>query len=68
MLSSKNTMLSPAAADLGLGDQLKTQLEDAEEERKKKLLAQQRAAQMQHAGGLNPGTMSLYGQAGGFSV
>lgn len=60
MLSSKNMMLSPAATDLGLGDQLKSQLEAQEEERKKKL--------MQRQAGLNPGTMSLYGMSGGFSV
>lgn len=39
MLSEKNQMLSPAVADLGLGDQLTQQLEDQEAARKKKMLS-----------------------------
>jgi hypothetical protein len=61
-------MLSAGAIDLGLGDALKTQLEDQEEERKKRLKAQQMAQQQQQAGGLNPGTMSLYSGAGGYNI
>lgn len=38
MMSQKNFGLSPAAIDLGLGDNLKQQLEDEQEERRKKLL------------------------------
>ena len=45
MASMKNTLYSPAAQDLGLGDSLKMQLDDLEEERKKKLLQQAQAAQ-----------------------
>lgn len=37
-LSSKNLMLSSAVQSLGLGDQLKQQLDDQEIARKKKLL------------------------------
>lgn len=38
--SMKNTMLSPVAADLGMGDNLAQQVQDrlAEEERRKKLM------------------------------
>jgi hypothetical protein len=41
-MNAKNTPLSPAAQDLGLGAALQTQQEDASEEAKKK--AQQEAA------------------------
>lgn len=37
-ISSKNAMLSPAATDLSLGDQLSQQLQDQLAERRKKLL------------------------------
>lgn len=37
-LSAKNTMLSPAATDLSLGDALAQQLQDQLAERRKKLL------------------------------
>lgn len=37
--SSKNTLLSPAATDLSLGDSLSQQLQDQLAERKKKLMA-----------------------------
>ncbi len=57
MASAKNLSLSPAASDLGLGDQLKQQLDDEEEQRKKKLL--QQASGMSSLG---LGTMSLFGQ------
>jgi hypothetical protein len=33
---AKNTFLSPAATDLGLGDSLSQQLQDEEDERKRK--------------------------------
>lgn len=42
--SAKNFGLTPAAVDLGLGDQLKTQLDDQEEERKRALLQQAKQA------------------------
>lgn len=57
--SAKNFMLSPAAMDLGLGDQLKQQLDDQEIERKKKL-----AQAAQGGAGLGPATMSLFGFGG----
>ena len=41
--------MSPAAVDLGMGNALRQQLADAEEERKKKLLRQAQA--MQTGGG-----------------
>lgn len=39
MVAAKNFSTTAAAQDLGLGDQLKQQLDDAEEERKRKLLS-----------------------------
>jgi hypothetical protein len=60
MAGAKNMMLSPAVQDLGLGDALKQQLDDAEMERRKKMLLQ--AQQMNQ--GLNPATQSLF--AGGY--
>jgi hypothetical protein len=38
MLSSKNAMLSQSGQDLGLGDQLKAQVESEVQQRKKKLM------------------------------
>lgn len=68
MRSAKNAgLLSPAAVDLGLGADLRQQLADEEEERKKKLLRQAQAMQ-RGTPALGPGTMSLYGQAGGLSI
>lgn len=61
-MSAKNSMLSPAAQTLGLGDQLKTQLDDLEEERKKKLLKQANQTAM------GPATMSLFAGAGGYGA
>ena len=55
--SAKNFSLSPAGQDLGLGDMVKQQLEDQENERKKKL------AQMSSARGTSGGaSQSLLGQ------
>lgn len=59
----KNSMMSPAAQDLGLGDQLRQQLSDAEEERKKKMLLQAQSAQ-RAASPLGPATQTLFGQGG----
>lgn len=67
MRSTKNTLLSPASVDLGLGDQLRTQLSESEEERKKRLLMQQRSQRMQ-TGPYGPATTALYAGMGGFSV
>lgn len=58
--SAKNLMLSPAASDLGLGDQLNQQLEDDLEKRKKDAL---KAGQMSI---MSPAVLSLFGRAGGF--
>lgn len=66
--SLKNQPLSSASADLGLGDQLQTQLMDTLADRKKK-----KAAQLPNAtGALNPNTngisaavASLLGNVGG---
>ena len=58
--SAKNSIFSPAATDLGLGDQLNQQLQDETEEEKKRRLLNQ---QMQAA--INPAVMSLLGGAGG---
>jgi hypothetical protein len=51
-----NPLLSPAAADLGLGDALKAQLEAQELERKKKLLQQARLTGTM----LSPGASALF--------
>lgn len=47
---------SPASMDLGLGDQLKSQLEAEEEQRKKKLLNQARLL----GGPMTPAVSALY--------
>lgn len=68
--SLKNQPLSSASADLGLGDQLQTQLMDTLEDRKKK---KSLAGQLPNAtGALNPNTngisaavASLLGNVGG---
>lgn len=49
MLSNKNSMLSQAGQDLGLGDQLKNQTEEEIAKRRKKLQAMQ-------AMGMSPGS------------
>lgn len=67
MMSAKNTMLSPAAADLGLGDALRQQVEDTIDERKKKLLRQAQIAQGPMAS-IGPATQSLFSGAGSYSV
>lgn len=64
MLSSKNSMLSSAAADLGLGDQLKGQVESELAARKKKLL-QNAGLGGAAAGGLGSAAQSLFAQPGG---
>lgn len=66
MLSSKNTPLSAAATDLGLGDQLKTQVENELMQRKKKLLQNAGLGGGQGAAG-GPATQSLFAAAGGFN-
>jgi len=54
-MSAKNYMISGSAtADLGMGDQLKQQLEDEEEQRKKKLASKS-------VDNLGPATLSLFG-------
>ena len=66
MLSTKNTMLSPAAQDLGLGDQLKQQVESDVMKRKKK--TEQMANGMTAPGGLmGPATQSLIAGIGGYN-
>lgn len=55
MMAAKNFQLSPAGQDLGLGDQLKQQLDAQEIERKKKLLQQ-----AQNVQGLGAATQSLF--------
>jgi hypothetical protein len=50
----KNLPISPAASDLGLGDQLIQQIQDDDEERKKRLLAQ-----ANQAAGQGPGSLAM---------
>lgn len=61
MPSALGLQFSPAAFDLGLGDQLKGQLSDTEAERKKKLLAQQKAQSMLDGSMYGPATQALFG-------
>lgn len=66
-MNAKNFGLSPAANDLGLGDMLKTQLDDAtEEERRKRTQAGQMAGKSSQTA-LSPATLGLFG-AGGFNA
>lgn len=63
--SAKNTPLGPAAQDLGLGDMLNQQLQDQEEERKKKLLAQAQQASRGLGNNMNGlAAQSLLGSGG----
>lgn len=66
MLSSKNAMLSTAAADLGLGDQLQNQVQNELAQRKKKL-QQSAGLGMSSAMTGGPATQSLFSAAGGFN-
>ena len=50
--SAKNIGLSPASMQLGLGDALKQQIQDQDEERKKALLKQSQALQSSAANAL----------------
>ena len=65
---SKNS-LSPAASDLGLGmgDMLRQQVSESEDERRKRLLKQARAVE-QSQSALGPATQTLFKGAGGYSV
>jgi len=68
MLSSKNSMMSGAAAtDLGLGDQLKNQVESELQLRKKKLLQNAGLGQTGAMAGTGPAVQSLFTAAGGFN-
>jgi hypothetical protein len=61
MPAAKNFSLSSAASDLGLGDQVRQQLQDEEEERKKKMSA----AAGRGLNPLGPATQSLFAMQGG---
>jgi len=63
MLSTKNSALSAAGADLGLGDQLKSQAEDEIMKRKKRM---NQLAMMAQGGGVGPATQTLF--SGGFNA
>lgn len=65
MLSTKNAMLSQAGQDLGLGDQLKTQVENELQQRKKKLLTAAGLG-MSPGGGLGQAASAL-GLGGGIN-
>lgn len=58
---NKNFPLSPAASDLGLGDSLVQQMQDADEERKSKLAMQAKTVQtaQAQAAALTPGVSQL---------
>lgn len=56
--NAKNFALSPAASDLGLGDMIAQQLQDEEDERRKKSIEAAKQSQ------LGPATMALFGTGG----
>jgi hypothetical protein len=56
-VSAKNAMMQGAAADLGLGDMLRTQLDDETEEMKRRRLA----GAAQAGNSLAPATNLLFG-------
>jgi hypothetical protein len=65
MTAKKNLFMSPAVSDLGLGDQVKQQMEDDDEvRRKKKIMAAANGNPGQY-GDLtgSPATAMLYGKA-----
>lgn len=64
MLAGKNFSLSPAAQALGLGDQVRQQLEDDLEERKKKAMMAVKAGGGAANALLGPMTMGSIGSAG----
>lgn len=64
MISGKNLPLSPAATDLGLGDQLLQQLQDSTDEQRKKRQADAKAAPV----GIGMAAQSLLGQSLGYQV
>lgn len=66
MLSAKNSMLSAAGADLGLGDQLKSQAEDEILKRKKRMSQMALAAGGSMGAGVGPATQTLF--SGGFNA
>lgn len=61
MASIKNMPLTPGVSDLGLGDQLVQSVQDDDEERKKKLMAQANGMQGigNPYGGLSPAVASM---------
>lgn len=63
MPAGKNFPLSPAAADLGLGDALTQQLADQEADRKKKVLL---LANQKPNAEMSPAALLLFGQGGNF--
>ncbi len=67
--SAKNFALSPAAVDLGLGDQLTGQLEESvEEQRKKRLMAAKLQQQTQGIGGTMAGGAAADLGLGGYPL
>lgn len=65
MVSAKNFAMTAASTDLGLGDNLKNQLDAEEMDRKKKLLAQ---AQRVNQGGMGQAAQALFPGIGGMAI
>ena len=63
MISAKNFQFSPAATDLGLGDVLKSQLEQQSEAARQAALKGQGASDAQLS--MSPATQQLFGFLGG---
>lgn len=59
MLSAKNPIMSAAVSDLGLGDALEQQVDDATAEKKKKLLKMAQGVQAD-TGGLGLAVQTLF--------
>lgn len=63
-LPMKSAGLSPAVADLGLGDLLGQQVKDETDEERKKRMKEMQDRQMSGPGG-SPATQALFGGLGG---
>lgn len=64
LVSTKNFLLTPAASDLGLVDQLTQTLADQAEERRKKTAIELQQASGRSGGDLSPASLLLFGKNG----
>jgi len=64
-MNAKNLGLSPAVADLGLGDMLRTQLDDETEEQRRRRLQAQQAQKALTGAGMGGAAQALFGNGNG---